>query len=290
MARILSNLFYGFGILNAPRVVECDRSKLVGSYLGETANKTDAVIDTALDGVLFIDEAYTLVKDSAKYGHSDSYGDEAINQLLKRMEDNRDRLIVIAAGYPGLMDEFIHANPGLKSRFTRYITFEDYSSEEMCRIFEKLAKENEYSLSSDCLAYLAAYFLYVFHRRDDKFGNAREVRNAFEAATNIHSERVSLSEVAPTREELTTLHGTDIQTMVNETLGATSFDLSNAQWRFECAECGKQGVESGRFLGRRVKCGCGTRFDFPWWSLIPESVPGLTSSPSAAKNPFGRPK
>jgi SpoVK/Ycf46/Vps4 family AAA+-type ATPase len=127
VAFILARIFYGFGILQSPKMVECDRSMLVAGYVGQTAIKTDEIIQSALDGVLFIDEAYALAGDSAKSGQADSFGEEAINTLLKRMEDFRDRIIVIAAGYPAPMQTFLQSNPGLESRFTRFIKFEDYS-------------------------------------------------------------------------------------------------------------------------------------------------------------------
>jgi SpoVK/Ycf46/Vps4 family AAA+-type ATPase len=131
VARILAKIFYGFGILQSQKLMETDRSGLVGGYVGQTAIKTDEVVQNSLDGVLFIDEAYTLSRTDA----GQDFGQEAIDTLLKRMEDFRDRLIVIVAGYPALMQRFLQSNPGLSSRFTRSITFDDYTVPEMCRIF-----------------------------------------------------------------------------------------------------------------------------------------------------------
>ena len=149
VARIISKIkiLFGFGILKTTKVIECDRSSLVGAYLGQTAIKTDKVIESALDGLLFIDEAYSLT-DSQNLGGQDGYGQEAIGILLKRMEDFRNRLIVIAAGYPALMEKFLHSNPGLESRFTRIVTFDDYGVPELCRIFEKFCNDGQYSMTA----------------------------------------------------------------------------------------------------------------------------------------------
>ena len=170
VARILGKIFHGFGILKTTNLIETDRSGLIAGYVGQTAIKTDEVIEKALDGVLFIDEAYTLSRSGAASG---DFGQEAIDTLLKRMEDQRDRLIVVVAGYPKPMQDFLRSNPGLQSRFTRFIAFEDYSVQEMCRIFEKFCNDNEYVLTP--LARINAFLLFVAarSRRDETFGNAR---------------------------------------------------------------------------------------------------------------------
>ena len=129
VARILGKILKGYRLLQKGHVIETDRANLVGEYLGQTAPRTDAKIREALDGILFIDEAYTLARGSSQ----DSYGQESIDTLLKRMEDYRERLVVIAAGYPEPMKKFLVSNPGLESRFTRYLHFDDYSPEELCR-------------------------------------------------------------------------------------------------------------------------------------------------------------
>lgn len=141
--------------------------------------------------MLFIDEAYTLAGDAEKYGQGDMYGDEAINTLLKRMEDHRDRLVVIAAGYPELMQSFIRTNPGLESRFTRFIRFEDYAISELCQIFEKFCNDSEYLLSTSGRAAASILFTIAYNTRDERFGNGRYVRNVFEKSTSMHSDRIS---------------------------------------------------------------------------------------------------
>src|SRR5438445_6292372 len=141
VARLMGRIYKSLGVLKKGHLVECDRAALVGEYVGQTGPRTNAVIDSALDGILFIDEAYGLVKE-----HED-YGQEAIETLLKRLEDERDRLIVIVAGYPEEMDRFIRSNPGLQSRFNRFIEFPDYTAQELCRIFALMCRKNGLSLT-----------------------------------------------------------------------------------------------------------------------------------------------
>lgn len=185
VARIIAQIYKGLGILKKGHLVECDRSSLVAGYVGQTAIKTNEVIDKALDGVLFIDEAYSLAKDG------DSFGQEAIDTLLKRMEDDRDRLVVIVAGYTNEMKTFIDSNPGLKSRFNRYIEFEDYSAEEMLTIFKNLATKQKYTLSEECEKTLLNIFKDVKECEDNSFGNARGVRNLFEMALINQANRLA---------------------------------------------------------------------------------------------------
>ena len=172
--------------------------------MGQTAAKTNEVIDSALGGVLFIDEAYTLVA-----GGSQDYGNEAIATLLKRMEDDRDRLIVIVAGYPGEMKKFIDANPGLSSRFTRYINFPDYNTRELAEMFRMYAKRSHYTLSPEFDRNLVGCMAYLTRNRDKNFGNGRFVRNLFEKAVEHQAGRLAnLADRTP--EMLKTLEMTDI--------------------------------------------------------------------------------
>ena len=204
VARIMAKVFKALGILDKGHLVETDRSGLVAKYVGQTAAKTNEVIDSALGGVLFIDEAYTLVA-----GGKNDYGQEAIATLLKRMEDDRDRLIVIVAGYPKEMKQFIDANPGLSSRFTRYISFPDYSTPELAEMFRMYARKNHYILSPEMDKYLAAAIAFKTKNRDRNFGNGRWVRNLFEKAVEHQAGRLSrLPERTP--EMLKTLELSDI--------------------------------------------------------------------------------
>ena len=174
IARIIASIYKDLKILKKGHLVETDRSGLVAEYLGQTAVKTNAVIDTALDGVLFIDEAYSLTDEN------DSYGKEAVATLLKRMEDDRDRLVVILAGYTENMTDFIMTNPGLESRFNKYIEFTDYNAEELFQIFMRLAHKYDYIVESEAQQIIKDLINTEIESKDQQFGNARFVRNLFE--------------------------------------------------------------------------------------------------------------
>ena len=203
VARIIAKVFRALGILKKGHLVETDRSGLVGAYVGETAIKTGKLIDEALDGVLFVDEAYALA------GEGKDYGNEAIATLLKRMEDDRSRLVVVVAGYTEEMKKFIDANSGLKSRFNRYIEFPDYSPSELAEMFRRTAKKNQYALSADLEKYLDAALRVWTKKRDRKFGNGRYVRNLFEKSVERQALRISNLK-SPTPEQLTTLTLKDV--------------------------------------------------------------------------------
>jgi hypothetical protein len=246
----------------------------VGGYLGQTAIKTDEIVESALDGVLFIDEAYTLAGDTSKEGQDDTFGEEAINTLLKRMEDSRDRLIVIAAGYPTLMEKFLRSNPGLESRFTRFIRFEDYAVPDLCRIFEKFCRESEYSLTPTAFANALVLFTTAYHRRDERFGNARFVRNVYEMTVAKQSDRLSARAGYLDRSALATIIGQDIPLEILSGFDPQSVDLTNAIWEAECPGCGKPCKGGILLLGQRVRCKCGQKFMFPWWHLVSDWVAG----------------
>ena len=187
VARIVGRIYKDLGVLKKGHTVETDRGGLVAKYMGQTALKTDTVIQQALDGVLFIDEAYSLVPEG---GGGQDYGQEAIATLLKRMEDYRDRLVVIIAGYKDEMQRFIDSNPGLQSRFNRYIDFPDYSGAELSDIFKMYMKKNQYTLTPDAEAYLKEQFDYAVAHKDRNFGNARFARNVFEKSIQQQANRL----------------------------------------------------------------------------------------------------
>ena len=186
VARLLAGVFKDLGVLKKGQLIETDRSGLVAEYIGQTAVKTNKIIDSALDGVLFIDEAYTLAQ-----GGSQDYGHEAIATLLKRMEDNRDRLIVILAGYGPEMKTFIESNPGLRSRFNRYINFPDYTPNELLEIFLKYLSKQQYVLSESALTQTANFLTKEVGKGKNDFGNARFVRNLFEKAITQQANRLA---------------------------------------------------------------------------------------------------
>ena len=163
----IGKILKGYELLQKGHVVETDLAGLVGEYLGQTAPRTDAKIREALYGILFIDEAYTL----ARCLNQDSFGQEAIDTLLKRMEDHRDRLDVIVAGYPEPMKKFLGSNPGLESRFTRYLYFEDYSPDELCSIFRLFAERDHYLVDDEAMLRVEALFQQAYASRDERFCN-----------------------------------------------------------------------------------------------------------------------
>ena len=185
VARIMADVFKTLGILSRGQLVEADRSKLVAGFSGQTAIKTNQLIDSAMGGVLFIDEAYTL-----KSGDNDSFGSEAIDTLLKRLEDDRGKFICIVAGYTDQMHDFIDSNPGLKSRFTQTIHFEDYTPDELTQIFMNLASEKKYVIDDDTKAAIHRQFEQLYLRRDKNFGNARDARRIFNEAVEKQSQRL----------------------------------------------------------------------------------------------------
>ena len=176
VARLLSKIYKCLGVLSSGHFVEVSRTELVAGYVGQTAIKTQEIIDKALGGILFIDEAYTLTHGK---GQTD-FGQEAVDTLLKAMEDHRDDFIVIVAGYPELMKEFVSSNPGLESRFNRYIHFEDYNPVELRDIFVLLLKERKLILGPGCEDYLISFFSDLYSNKDESFANGRTVRNYYE--------------------------------------------------------------------------------------------------------------
>lgn len=185
VARLMADVLKALGIVSRGHLVEADRSKLVAGFAGQTAIKTNQLIDQAMGGVLFIDEAYTLSQ-----GEGDTFGKEAIDTLLKRMEDDRGRFVCIVAGYTREMHDFMESNPGLKSRFTKTLHFEDYGAEELTEIFLKLAEENRFTLSETVREALLHHFERLSATRDNHFGNAREARRLFDQATAAQSKRL----------------------------------------------------------------------------------------------------
>jgi SpoVK/Ycf46/Vps4 family AAA+-type ATPase len=205
VARLLAQMYRSMGLLKRGHLVEVDRAGLVGQYVGLTAIKTERVIRKAIDGVLFVDEAYALARTADRL----DFGDEAIETLLKRMEDNRHRLVVIVAGYPRLMHRFLESNPGLRSRFSREITFPDYSTGELVEIFVRFAAESEYHLAEDAEETLREILGRA--ERDESFGNARFARTLFEQSLNAQALRLGKGDVETlTQAELTALTADDL--------------------------------------------------------------------------------
>lgn len=202
VARLLAKIYKALGVVSGGQLVEVDRSDLVVGYIGQTAIKTAEVVDSAIGGILFIDEAYTLTagKDEKDFGK------EALDTLLKRMEDNRDNLIVIVAGYTDLMEEFIDSNPGLRSRFNKNIFFKDYTGDELYKIFESMCKKQEYSPDTETAQYIQKYLDARAKAHEENFANAREVRNYLERCIERQASRiVTIKEVSDNQLKTLTL-------------------------------------------------------------------------------------
>ncbi|HOW30239.1 MAG TPA: AAA family ATPase [Bacteroidales bacterium] len=211
VARLLGKIFKAMGLLKKGHVVEVDRSGLVGEYIGNTAIKTNKAIDTALDGILFIDEAYSLAPED----NPRDFGREAVETVLKRMEDERDRLIVIVAGYSTEMKLFIDANPGLQSRFNRYFCFEDYKPEELVSIFVQTCKSRHFELEQDATDKLKRYCDFLYKSKTKSFGNARVMRNLFEEVVRLQSSRLAMLDDI-TDNDLITITEADITSAVED--------------------------------------------------------------------------
>ncbi len=211
VARIVSQIYCALGVITGGQLVEVDRSDLVAGYVGQTALKTQEVIKTAIGGVLFIDEAYTLA------GSGNDFGQEAIDTILKAMEDNRSNLVVIVAGYNELMEKFINSNPGLKSRFKNYINFTDYNGEQLFNIFCRMCNSNQYHLENGARMALECYFKNLYEKRDQNFGNARDVRNLFEKIVTLQSKRIATA-INPSDTDMETITLRDLPAYVREPL------------------------------------------------------------------------
>ena len=267
VARILGNLLGAMGILQKGHLIETDRAGLVAEYAGQTAPKTNRCIDSALDGVLFIDEAYSLVAETG----DDPFGQEAVQTLLKRMEDDRRRLVVILAGYPMEMERLLGTNPGLKSRFTRHLHFNDYSPGELGQIFGRLCAENHYDLPRETRLRLLLGLHRLYHQRDIHFGNGRLVRNLFENAIGRLANRIA--GIAPlTRELLTTLQPDDL--LVEKAFESPGEQaLAAVRLRVSCPGCHESRTLPGSLLCQPVRCPrCDTRFTCEWGEPVDDQV------------------
>ena len=261
VARIVGKIFSAMGILQKGHLIETDRSGMVADYMGQTGPKAQAKINEALDGVLFIDEAYSLV---ARDGQ-DPYGNEAIQALLKRAEDDRNRLVIILAGYPDEMDTLLKANPGLSSRFNRVLDFGDYSPLELARIFGSLCEKNRYKLAEGTRAKLMLGLTELYRLRDRHFGNGRAVRNLFEQAIRRMANRIAdIRELSD--EQLMLLETPDIE-IDGQALDAESAAAVDDNLRFSvtCPKCGNASKSRGSYLGKKVTCPkCKAEFTADW--------------------------
>ncbi|HHP7243502.1 MAG TPA: AAA family ATPase, partial [Elainellaceae cyanobacterium] len=215
VARLVGKIYKMLGFLQKGHLVETDRAGMVAGYVGQTSEKVDELVKSALDGVLFIDEAYALKPHGAL---SHDFGQEAINVLLKRMEDHRDRFVVIVAGYTDEMQSFIESNPGLKSRFNRYIYFDDYTPDDLLQIFAKFCQDSHFQMTDEATAILHQLLTQLYHERDRTFGNGRLVRNIFEKIVEKQANRLA-AVVMLTDEKLTMILPEDVTNVVDDYYG-----------------------------------------------------------------------
>ncbi len=266
VARLMGRLYRSLGILKKGHMIECDRSRLVGAYVGQTAIKTNEVIDSAMDGVLFIDEAYMLTGR----GEVD-FGQEAIDTLLKRMEDSRDRLVVIVAGDRAEMQRFIVSNPGLQSRFTNFIEYPDYAAQDCCRIFARLARANHIQLTPALREKLVLLFTLIAENPPEHFGNARFVRNLYEAAVNAQASRLSRTGDFSV-ESMSCLDAADLQTDREPQITGLSAFL--AGFGVRCGVCNATYSWSGSVELGEARCpACDSPFDAEFGFVIKTGEP-----------------
>lgn len=208
VARLFSKILFELGYLSKGHLIEATRSDLVAAYLGQTAIKTEEIVNKSLGGVLFIDEAYTLA-------NGDEYGREAIDTLLKLMEDHRDEFVVIAAGYPNLMSSFLSSNPGLASRFNRIVDFRNYSCDELIQIFEYMCESAAYSCEESGIELICKFLSQELEKNEETFGNARTVRNIFERCLLFHANRLHSQNMYDDN-EISIIRKPDVQRSVSE--------------------------------------------------------------------------
>ena len=261
VARIVGEILGALGILRKGHLVECDRSGLVAEYVGQTGPKTNKIIDSALDGVLFIDEAYSLLGEGQG---GDAFGAEAVQTLLKRMEDDRRRLVVILAGYSRPMERLLRSNPGLSSRFSRRFEFPDYAAEELGRIFGRLAAEHRFQLPAAGRLRLLVGFHHLRDRRDEHFGNGRVARDTFEKAVRRLANR--LADVAPLTEELlSTFEPDDIVLEGLDETALAGLAAACPHFRIACPGCQRSQRLPSEMLGQHVRCRkCQREFAVDW--------------------------
>jgi AAA+ superfamily predicted ATPase len=263
VARIIGRIYSALGLLEKGHIVEVDRSSLVAEFAGQTGPKTHRKIDEALGGLLFVDEAYSLVSQ----GREDAYGAEAVQALLKRMEDDRHRLAIILAGYPEPLEDLLASNPGLSSRFTTQLMFEDYGPAELAKIFRNLCDQNQYRVVGAAQARLLLALDWLHRERDEHFGNGRLVRNMFEQSIRRLANRIA--SVAPlTKELLATFEAEDISLHGAPEQAVAIDDANPVKLRIACPHCNVPVKSFANWLGRMVRCPkCEGRFVAEWGEL-----------------------
>ena len=264
VARIVGKIYRALGVLEKGHLVETDRAGLVAEYAGQTAPKTNKKVDESIGGILFIDEAYSLVAT----GSEDPYGHEAVQVLLKRAEDDREQLVVILAGYPDEMKELLESNPGLSSRFNRKLHFVDYKPDELASIFGLFCRKNHYKLTPEARLRVIQWVTWHYENRDRHFGNGRASRNLFEQAIRNMANRVStLTEIS--EEQLQLLEASDIKYGNVPDEEFLSIEDSACRIQITCDKCQHEKDVPAKFLGQKVVCPkCKEQFTVEWGTLV----------------------
>jgi SpoVK/Ycf46/Vps4 family AAA+-type ATPase len=261
VARLYGKLLGALGFLQKGHLVETDRGGLVAEYAGQTATKTNARFEEALDGVLFIDEAYSLVNDG-----EDPYGAEAVQTLLKRMEDQRDRIVVILAGYPEPMENLLSTNPGLASRFGRTLHFADYSPVELCRIFACFCQRDSYALPAATRSSLIDGLTWHWKKRNERFGNGRLARNLFESSLRRLATRLSKIK-AMSKALLSTLDANDLA--LDDVPEEVKKQIGQHRYDSLCFSCAKPLRVDAKQLGTEIVCpGCQKAQKVEWGEQV----------------------
>lgn len=282
VARIMADVLMALGVVSKGQLIEADRSMLVAGFTGQTAIKTNQLIDSAMGGVLFIDEAYTLVSSD-----SDSFGREAVDTLLKRMEDDRGKFVCIVAGYTDQMFKFMESNPGLSSRFSQTIHFPDYDADELTQIFMGLAKSRNFTIATEDMDGIRQYFDRMYAKRTKNFGNARDVRKAFDEAMRNQSKRLmaemSLPDFRPERMfELTTADLEGEQKDRVRPLEEVLSELNDFVGMDNVKDTIRRIAMQVTFLQERIKMGMGSQADMPHMNMV------LTGNPGTGKTTVAR--
>ncbi len=278
VARIVGKIYRALGVLEKGHLVETDRSGLVAEYAGQTGPKTNKKIDESIGGILFIDEAYSLVAGRSE----DPYGHEAVQALLKRAEDDRDELVVILAGYPDEMAELLASNPGLSSRFNRQLHFVDYTPLELSGIFGLFCRKNHYNLTPEARLKVIQWLTWHYNRRDRHFGNGRAARNLFEQAIRNMANRLSSLEQI-SEEQLQLLEANDIAYGDVPAEVFRAIDDPACRVLLACDKCQHEKDVPAKYLGQKVVCPkCKQQVLADWGTL----VPGETQARRTVSRPF----
>lgn len=266
VARILGKFFYGCGLLPTPKFIETDRGGLVEQWIGQTAPKTTAKVMEAMGGVLFIDEAYALAQSDSPR----DFGPEAVATLIKLMEDHRDNLAVVFAGYGPQMETFLKSNPGIPSRVSQRFEIGDFNPQALCRVFEQLAWDKKFTLTPEAKARAAVFFHAAWATRSDDFGNGRFARKFLERSLVLQGNRLAGK---AKKTELYLITEADLPVaQFCKAFDTRTVDIDNLIWRMTCPSCKAKASFQLPALNSEAKCKCGMLMVLPWESIDPATA------------------